>query len=78
MARTLVFKGDCNGQNFSPQLAWSHAPLGAKNFALNVYDPHAPTGCGWWHWQMVMVYIVANLQSLFYLLKSSFYQKSHL
>src|SRR5215510_6318916 len=46
-----VFKGfGCTGQNISPELHWSGVPAAAKSLALNVYDPDAPTGSGWWHW----------------------------
>src|SRR6187402_3120624 len=39
----------CTGQNVSPALAWANAPAGTKSFALQVYDPDAPTGSGLWH-----------------------------
>lgn len=38
----------CRGGNATPTVAWSHAPRGAKAFALTVYDPDAKGG--WWHW----------------------------
>lgn len=46
-----VFNGfGCTGENVSPQLAWSNAPVGTKSFAVTMYDKDAPTGSGWWHW----------------------------
>ena len=58
-----VFKGfGCDGPNISPALAWTNPPAGTKSFALNVYDPDAPTGSGWWHW--VVLDIPATARSL--------------
>ncbi|HEY1327054.1 MAG TPA: YbhB/YbcL family Raf kinase inhibitor-like protein [Casimicrobiaceae bacterium] len=44
--------GGCNGQNISPALEWTDPPSGTRGFALTCYDPDAPTGSGWWHWQI--------------------------
>ena len=46
----------------SPQLSWSDAPKGTAAFAITAYDPDAPSGSGWWHWQIVN--IPANVTSL--------------
>ena len=40
----------CTGGNVSPSLQWSGVPAGTKSLALQVYDPDAPTGSGFWHW----------------------------
>ena len=42
----------CDGGNVSPALSWKDAPKGTKSFGLTLYDPDAPTGSGWWHWQV--------------------------
>jgi Raf kinase inhibitor-like YbhB/YbcL family protein len=52
----------CPGKNISPALNWSSAPKGTKSFAINVYDPDAPTGSGFWHW--VVANIPANISSI--------------
>ncbi|HFC05475.1 MAG TPA: YbhB/YbcL family Raf kinase inhibitor-like protein [Rhizobiales bacterium] len=40
----------CKGGNISPSLVWTNAPAGTKSFSLQVHDPDAPTGSGFWHW----------------------------
>lgn len=40
----------CTGQNVSPQLVWSNIPVGTRSLSLQVHDPDAPTGSGFWHW----------------------------
>ena len=56
MAKTHEFNGfGCTGEDKSPQLSWSGAPEGTKAFAIMAYDPDAPTGSGWWHWQLVNI-----------------------
>jgi Raf kinase inhibitor-like YbhB/YbcL family protein len=42
----------CDGDNVSPAVMWKDPPAGTKSFALTLYDPDAPTGSGWWHWQV--------------------------
>jgi len=56
MAKAQEFQGfGCSGGNQSPQLSWSGAPAGTAAFAIMAYDPDAPTGSGWWHWQLVNI-----------------------
>jgi Raf kinase inhibitor-like YbhB/YbcL family protein len=56
MADEQVFNDwGCPGKNISPALNWSGAPKGTKSFAVNVYDPDAPTGSGFWHWYVVNI-----------------------
>ena len=51
-----VYQGfGCSGGNLSPQLSWNNAPEGTKAFAVFAYDPDAPTGSGWWHWQVINI-----------------------
>jgi Raf kinase inhibitor-like YbhB/YbcL family protein len=40
----------CTGGNISPAVNWSNPPAGTQSFVLQVYDPDAPTGSGFWHW----------------------------
>ena len=44
----------CEGDDVSPQLAWSGAPAGTRSFALIVDDPDAPDPAAprttWVHW----------------------------
>lgn len=61
MTDEQVFNGfGCTGKNVSPALSWKNAPEGTKSFAITVYDPDAPTGSGWWHWQVVNIPVNVN------------------
>ncbi len=56
MDKAQEFNGfGCSGGDLSPHLKWSNAPKGTKSFAITAYDPDAPTGSGWWHWQIVNI-----------------------
>jgi Raf kinase inhibitor-like YbhB/YbcL family protein len=56
MGKKQEFNGfGCNGEDMSPQLSWANAPKGTKSFSITAYDPDAPTGSGWWHWQLVNI-----------------------
>ena len=56
MSKAQEFNGfGCAGGDLSPHLTWSGAPKGTKSFAITSYDPDAPTGSGWWHWQVVNI-----------------------
>ena len=56
MDKAQEFQGfGCSGDNRSPQLSWSGAPEGTKAYAVLAYDPDAPTGSGWWHWQLINI-----------------------
>jgi Raf kinase inhibitor-like YbhB/YbcL family protein len=51
-----VFNGfGCTGENHSPAISWSGLPEGTQSVVLEVHDPDAPTGVGFFHW------IVADL-----------------
>jgi Raf kinase inhibitor-like YbhB/YbcL family protein len=56
LSKAQEFQGfGCSGGNQSPQLSWSGAPEGTAAFAILVHDADAPTGSGWWHWQLVNI-----------------------
>ena len=61
MKKAQEFKGfGCSGGDLSPHLKWSNSPQGTKSFAITAYDPDAPTGSGWWHWQVVNIPVTVS------------------
>lgn len=50
----------CNGANLSPAFAWSNPPAGTKSYALQMHDPDAPTGSGFWHWVIYNIPVSAT------------------
>ncbi|HTR80282.1 MAG TPA: YbhB/YbcL family Raf kinase inhibitor-like protein [Bacteroidota bacterium] len=54
-------KYTCDGENISPQVAWTGAPDSTKSFALICDDPDAPRGV-WVHW--VLFNLPADAKSL--------------
>jgi Raf kinase inhibitor-like YbhB/YbcL family protein len=40
----------CTGGNVSPALEWRNVPAGTRSLSLQIHDPDAPTGSGFWHW----------------------------
>ena len=56
MPKAQEFNGfGCSGGDLSPHLKWLNTPKGTKSFAITAYDPDAPTGSGWWHWQIINI-----------------------
>lgn len=56
MDKAQEFNGfGCSGADMSPHLKWTNPPASTKSYAITVHDPDAPTGSGWWHWQVVNI-----------------------
>ena len=43
----------CSGKNIRPHLKWDNISERVVELAITIFDPDAPTGCGFWHWIMV-------------------------
>lgn len=50
----------CAGKNQSPALSWKNVPAQTKSLVLTVYDPDAPTGSGFWHWNVMNIPITVT------------------
>lgn len=46
---TIPARYSCDGEDVSPELAWSSPPKGTQSFVLIMEDPDAPAGT-WTHW----------------------------
>jgi Raf kinase inhibitor-like YbhB/YbcL family protein len=51
-----------DGENISPQLAWTGAPADTRGFGVTCFDPDAPTTSGFWHW--LLLNLPADVTSL--------------
>ena len=49
----------CSGGNVSPAIEWRNIPAGTKSLSLQVHDPDAPTGSGFWHWAVYNIPVTA-------------------
>ena len=45
----------CSGGNETPNFEWQEIPRETKELAFTMFDPDAPTGCGFWHWIVVNI-----------------------
>jgi Raf kinase inhibitor-like YbhB/YbcL family protein len=50
----------CKGGNISPALEWKNIPAGTKSFSIQMHDPDAPTGSGFWHWAVYNIPATKN------------------
>ncbi len=50
----------CSGGNVSPAIEWRNIPAGTKSLSLQVHDPDAPTGSGFWHWGVYNIPVTAT------------------
>ena len=50
----------CTGGNVSPALEWKNVPAGTKSLALQIHDPDAPTGSGFWHWSVLNIPVTVS------------------
>ena len=45
----------CSGNNIRPQLRWKNISEKVNELAITIFDPDAPTTCGFWHWILIGV-----------------------
>jgi Raf kinase inhibitor-like YbhB/YbcL family protein len=42
-----------SGTATSPALSWTPGPAGTKSYMITMFDPDAPTGVGFQHWNLI-------------------------
>tara|TARA_X000001036_G_scaffold371139_1_gene358026 strand:+ start:182 stop:388 length:207 start_codon:yes stop_codon:yes gene_type:complete len=43
----------CSGKKIRPYLKWENISDKVVQLAITIFDPDAPSRCGFWHWILV-------------------------